>query len=90
MAGALTADAELGKLRWRCRRGMRELDVLLTRYVDERYRDASAAQQETFRELLDSQDPLIHDYLLGRQAAPTAPLADLIGRIAAPPPNDRY
>jgi len=28
---------ELGKLRWRCRRGMKELDVLLARYVDERF-----------------------------------------------------
>jgi succinate dehydrogenase flavin-adding protein (antitoxin of CptAB toxin-antitoxin module) len=30
---------DLGKLRWRCRRGMRELDVLLTRYVNERLRE---------------------------------------------------
>jgi antitoxin CptB len=31
---------EIGKLRWRCRRGMRELDVLLSRYLDEEYRTA--------------------------------------------------
>ena len=90
MAAAVTADGELGKLRWRCRRGMRELDVLLTRYVDEQYRDASAAHREAFRDLLDSQDPLIYDYFLGLKAAPTAALASLIDRITASAPNDRY
>ena len=30
-----------GMARWRCRRGMKELDILLTRYVDERFRDAT-------------------------------------------------
>ena len=28
---------QLGRLRWRCRRGMKELDILLARYVDERF-----------------------------------------------------
>ena len=75
--------AELGKLRWRCRRGMRELDVLLTRYVDEQYADAAPPYQEAFRQLLDSQDPLIHAYFLGRLAPPTPLLGELIGRITA-------
>ncbi len=79
--------AELGKLRWRCRRGMRELDVLLTRYVDEQYRDATPAYQEAFRQLLDSQDPLIYSYFLGRVAPPTALLAELIGLITAGRPG---
>lgn len=83
-------DAELGKLRWRCRRGMRELDVLLTRYVDEQYRDAAPLQQEAFRQLLDSQDPYIYDYFLGRLQPPSALLASLIERITAGIPNDQY
>ena len=29
----MDADRELSRLRWRCRRGMRELDELLLRYV---------------------------------------------------------
>ena len=79
-------DAGIGKLRWRCRRGMRELDVLLTRYVDEQYRDATPAHQEAFRQLLDSQDPLIYSWFLGRVAAPTPLLGELIGLITAGPP----
>lgn len=74
-------EAELGKLRWRCRRGMRELDVLLTRYVEEQYGGATPLHQEAFRQLLDSQDPLIYAYFLGREAPPSPLLRELIGQI---------
>jgi antitoxin CptB len=81
---------EIGKLRWRCRRGMKELDVLLTKYVDEEYSTASPGDREAFRQLLDSQDPLIYAYFLGLQPPPNAALSALIERITAGPSNDRY
>jgi len=71
---------ELGKLRWRCRRGMKELDVLLARYVDERFCSASRPEQDAFRQLLDTQDPLLYAYCLG-QERPPAQWAALIERI---------
>jgi antitoxin CptB len=74
---------EIGKLRWRCRRGMRELDLLLTRYVDEEYRTAAPEQQEAFRRLLEIQDPVMHAYFLGRETPPDVVLASLIARITA-------
>jgi antitoxin CptB len=79
MAGE--APQELGRLRWRCRRGMRELDVLLRRYVDERYACASSEHKAAFRALLEAPDPLIHAYCLGLEAPPTPVLAALIRRI---------
>jgi antitoxin CptB len=72
----------LGRLRWRCRRGMKELDVLLTRYVDERFAPASAAEQQAFERLLEEPDPLIHAYFLGRLPVPPD-LQSLIERITA-------
>jgi len=78
----------LGKLRWRCRRGMRELDELLTRFVDEQYPTASAAHQAAFRDLLDSHDPLIYAYCLGRQIPTDPVLSALIERITAGASND--
>ena len=80
---------EFGKLRWRCRRGMRELDVLLTRYVDEEYHTAAPEQQAAFRRLLDIQDPVMHAYFLGRETPPDAVLASLIARITAGARNGR-
>ena len=74
--------AELGKLRWRCRRGMKELDVLLSRYVDERFCSASTAEQEAFKLLLETQDPVLYDYCLGSDPPPAQFLA-LIERITS-------
>jgi antitoxin CptB len=76
---------ELGRLRWRCRRGMKELDLLLGRYVEERFCSASNADQQAFRELLDAQDTVIYAYCLGREAPPE-PLSGLIGRITSSDP----
>jgi antitoxin CptB len=75
---------DLGRLRWRCRRGMKELDLLLARYMDERFCDAPAPEQEAFRLLLDVQDPVIYAYCLGQEAPPTH-FAALIARIRAIP-----
>jgi antitoxin CptB len=80
---------ELGKLRWRCRRGMKELDVLLTRYVEEQFCDAPAAHQAAFRELLEAQDTVIYAYCLGQEPPPTALLSSLIERITLSSAADR-
>ena len=80
--------ADEGKLRWRCRRGMKELDILLTRYVDERYRAASPEEQQAFQNLLETQDPVIYAYCLGQERPPEH-LAALIERITANSPDER-
>ena len=86
---ALLMGGGIGKLRWRCRRGMRELDELLARYVDEQYQTAAPEQQEAFRRLLDLQDPVMHAYFLGGEIPPDAALAALIARISAGAHNGR-
>ncbi len=54
------------RLRWQCRRGMRELDQLLCGYLDERYREATAAEKAAFAALLELPDPELAGYFLGR------------------------
>jgi antitoxin CptB len=44
-------------LRWRCRRGMKELDILLERYLQHRYPVAPPAERQAFQTLVDLQDP---------------------------------
>ena len=73
---------DLGKLRWRCRRGMKELDVLLARYVDQRFCGASSQEQAAFRRLLETQDAVLYDYCLGSERPPPE-FAALIERITA-------
>lgn len=54
---------------WRCRRGMKELDLLLERFARERYRSASPEHRRAFERLLELPDPLLVDLLL----APASP-----------------
>lgn len=57
---------EIGRLRWRCRRGMRELDQLLGWYLDARYAKSGADEQIAFSELLEQQDPDLWNWVNGR------------------------
>ncbi len=60
------SSAELSRLRWRCRRGMKELDVVMTRYLDQRYGNASESDRTHFRQLLEMPDPELFRLLLGQ------------------------
>lgn len=71
-------DAVAGRLAWRCRRGMKELDLLLTRYLRERWPEADAAERSAFERLLEQPDPLLADYLFEREAPPDAITARLL------------
>ena len=65
-------SAEVSRLRWRCRRGMRELDQLLGWYLDSRYATAGDATKAAFSTLLEQPDPELWDWLSGR-AIPEQP-----------------
>lgn len=54
---------DLAKLRWRCRRGTKELDTLTTRYLEHFYPNASQGEQCAFASLLELQDPDLHSIL---------------------------
>ena len=58
--------SEMSKLRWRCRRGMKELDVLMNRYLDQRYEQASEEERAVFVDLIDVQDPDLYTWFIGR------------------------
>jgi antitoxin CptB len=73
--------AELQRLRWRCRRGTRELDRLLGDWLERRYTGASPALQAAFSELLDEQDPQLWDWLMGREAPQRAEFRRIVDAI---------
>jgi antitoxin CptB len=68
------------QLRWQCRRGMRELDELLLRYLENVYAEADAAEKQAFHSLLDLSDPELASYLL-QQREPPAELLNVITQI---------
>jgi len=71
------------RLRWRCRRGMRELDALLTNFLQSSYDSLADDDKVRFAALLELPDPDLHAYLVGRYDAPDAPLEQLLKRIRA-------
>jgi len=76
--------APLGQLIWRCRRGMKELDVLLDRFARERYEQLSSDEQRAFARLLDLPDPDLADYFFGHATPAEPELARLTHLIATP------
>ncbi|MHB8448058.1 MAG: FAD assembly factor SdhE [Rudaea sp.] len=70
-------NAGSSRLRWRCRRGMRELDQLLGWWLETRYAQAGNVEKEAFSTLLEEQDPQLWDWLSGR-GAPQNPEAQHI------------
>jgi antitoxin CptB len=45
---------------------MRELDVMLTRYLDRVWETASSTERDAFVQLVELQDPDLFGYLVGR------------------------
>jgi len=64
---------------------MKELDILLTRYVRERLPSAEAAERTTFTEFLELPDPDIAGYLLAGVEPSEPRLAALCRSILAQP-----
>jgi len=61
---------ELRRLRWQCRRGLLELDLLLARFLDRRYPALAVPDQEAFRRLLQEPDPRLLAWLQGQERPP--------------------
>ena len=58
--------AEFDRIRWRCRRGLLELDLILKVFLDRHFDGLDARQRELFDELLDQPDNDLLEWALGR------------------------
>ena len=79
------SDAELKALRWRCRRGMRELDQLLERWLDRRWEHAPEAERAVFRRLLQVEDDKLWRTVLGYERLDDVEAQQLVEAIARLP-----
>lgn len=83
--GVSDAAAELRRVRWRCRRGMRELDQLFERWLADGWQQASDVERRVFLRLLDCEDDRLWRWFMGYEACEDAELSALIARIRALP-----
>jgi len=58
------------QIRWQCRRGMLELDLIILPFFDEVFSSLSLPEQNIFVELLDYSDPELYSFILGEVPAP--------------------
>lgn len=71
----------LAKLKWRCRRGTKELDYLLTAYLDNDYQQATEDEVSCFVELLTLQDTQLISFLLEGKPSESEGLDRLVKKI---------
>ncbi|HEY8587140.1 MAG TPA: succinate dehydrogenase assembly factor 2 [Rhodanobacter sp.] len=76
-------EARIKRLRWRARRGTRELDALLGGWLDQCFAGADPDRQQAFDELLDVQDPDLWDWVMGRARSDRADWQAIIDDIRA-------
>jgi antitoxin CptB len=72
---------QLERLKWRSRRGLLELDVVLKDFLDRRYPGLTPAEQEAFEQLLTVPDETLLAYVQGKQNPPEKELMQLVEKI---------
>jgi antitoxin CptB len=80
---ATVPEGMIKRLRWRCRRGTRELDVLLGRWLDAHALDADADALVAFDAMLDVPDPQLWDWLSGHATPARADWRAIVAGIRA-------
>lgn len=77
----MTVKEHQARLRWHCRRGMLELDILLGNFLENQFSQLSEVEQKNFERLLDCQDQELFNWLIHREQPDDPDFAVLIERI---------
>jgi len=73
----------LERVRWRARRGLLELDIVLGRFIETHYAQLDAGGRQTFEALLDMPDNPLWDMIAGRLEATPGEQQALLEKIRA-------
>ena len=56
-------NTEINKTKWKCRRGLRELDLLFRKYSENSLESLSKEDFEMFNSILDIEDQALYDFI---------------------------
>ncbi|MBC8007936.1 MAG: succinate dehydrogenase assembly factor 2 [Prolixibacteraceae bacterium] len=70
--------SETDRIRWQCRRGLLELDLVLAKFLEHHLENLSPVMLVAFRRLLDYPDNDLWDLVNGKVPPPDAETAQLI------------
>ena len=79
----MVTRVELSRLRWRCRRGMLENDLILERFLDARGEAITEPEIAALDRLLELSDNELWDLLSGRQESEDAAVRPLLETLRA-------
>jgi antitoxin CptB len=71
----------IARVRWACRRGMLELDVLFQPFVETQYQDLSDQDKLDFIRLLTCEDPELFAWFMGHEQCPDSDLARMVIKV---------
>jgi len=75
-------QSDLQKIRWRCaRRGMMEMDIILTEFFDREFLNLTEHEQETFLRLINEVDPVLWDWFFTEKKPEDLELQWMIEKI---------
>lgn len=77
----MTSD---GRLRWQCRRGMKELDAMLTGYLEG---GLEGSERASFQRLLENSDDQLWAWLMGLAAPQDEAMDGLVRKIRLSRPS---
>lgn len=77
----MTETTLANQLKWQCRRGMLELDVILIPFLAEHFEGLNEALQSAFVELLKEADPDLYTWIMGYGQCENKDLLDIIHLI---------
>ena len=79
----ISSNQEVIKLRWSCRRGMLELDLLLGQFLEQGFSSLNSEDRELFKTFLNCTDQDLFAWLLGSAVPPNDHFLPLIKKIQA-------
>ncbi|HEB57545.1 MAG TPA: succinate dehydrogenase assembly factor 2 [Gammaproteobacteria bacterium] len=79
----LSPEQELARLRWQCRRGLLELDAMLTSFLDKCFTQLTDEEKAAFYTLLNYPDQSLLEYLMGRSLPDDKDVAHVAQKIQA-------
>ncbi|MCE9679055.1 succinate dehydrogenase assembly factor 2 [Shewanella sp. AS1] len=75
----------ISRVKWACRRGMLELDVLFQPFVETQYESLSSEDKAIFVRLLECEDPELFAWFMGHESCPEAELAKMVVQVRGRP-----
>ena len=77
------SEKRLNRLKWACRRGMLELDVLFMPFVEQGFPDLDDGGKLVFERLLTCDDPDLYAWFMGHQTCEDPELSMMVDHILA-------